>query len=54
MAERVREATLMIMLTVAEKEKIREAAERRGMTMSTYARVMLLGDGGHKDPRPGE
>lgn len=50
MAERVREATLMIMLTAEEKDKIRKEADRRGMTMSTYARITLLGATEPKDP----
>lgn len=52
MADRQRCTTLMIMLTPEEKARIREAAAERGMTMSTYARIALLGMGEAKPQRP--
>ena len=37
-----RQDVLMIKLTKAEKEQISKAAEARGMTMSAYARALLI------------
>lgn len=37
-----RKDVLMIKLTKDEKEKISKAAEARGMTMSAYARALLI------------
>lgn len=39
---RKRADALMIMLTEAEKAEVVRAAEAKGMTMSTYARTLLL------------
>lgn len=38
----VREATMTITLTNDEKELIQEEADRRGLTMSAYARSRLV------------
>lgn len=40
---RKRSNALMIMLSDAEKAKISQIAEQHGMTMSAYARMILLG-----------
>ena len=39
---RIRKAALMVMLSDDEKEKIKLNANAQGMTMSSYARWMLL------------
>ena len=37
-----RQDVLMIKLTKTEKEQISKAAEAKGMTMSAYARALLI------------
>lgn len=42
MAKRERNGALMVMLTTTEKAIIRAKADAQGMTMSSYARWVLL------------
>ena len=44
MAKRERSNALMIMLTEEEKAVVRAKADKQGMTMSSYARFILLAD----------
>lgn len=45
MAKRERTGALVVMLTAAEKAIVRAKADAHGMTMSSYARwVLLAGD----------
>ena len=42
MAKRERNGALVVMLTESEKSTVRGEAEAHGMTMSSYARWVLL------------
>jgi hypothetical protein len=39
--DEVRENSLTIPMTMGEKDAVRKAAERQGMSMATYARFVL-------------
>lgn len=46
---RTRRKALMVMLTEQEKKAVKNAAKKRGMTMSTYCRMVLIGDAASGD-----
>lgn len=41
-----RDNLLLVKMTDGEKEQIRQAADLRGLTMSAYARMVLLAEAG--------
>lgn len=41
-----RDNLLLVKMTDGEKEQIRQAADLRGLTMSTYVRMVLLAEAG--------
>lgn len=44
MAKRERNGALVVMMTAREKAIVREKADAKGMTMSSYVRWVLLND----------